>query len=143
MNYNDAFSEVKGLTKRTTKTAMELVEFFCRIADEKKVSDLVVLDVSQLTPITNFFIIGTCENSLHIDAVVEEMEFRAKHELGMLLKRSGEPSSNWVVLDADDVIIHLFNPELRDYYDLETLWAAAEKWVWVDNALKAETTITT
>ncbi len=142
MSHNDS-SEVKGLAKKPARTAMELVEFFCRIADEKKVENLVVLDVSQLTPIADFFIIGTCENPLHIDAVAEEMEFRAKHELGMLLRRSGEPSSNWVVLDAGDVIIHLFNPELRDYYDLETLWAAAEKWVWVDNALKAETTIAT
>lgn len=131
------------MVRKTTKTVLELVEFFCRIADEKKVGNLVVLNVSQLTPITNFFIIGTCENPLHIDAVVEEMEFKAKHELGMLLKRSGEPSSNWVVLDVGDVIVHLFNPELRDYYELETLWAAAEKWVWVDNELRVETTFTT
>jgi ribosomal silencing factor RsfS len=46
-------------------------------------------------------------------------------------------------LDAGEVIIHLFNPELRDYYDLETLWAAAEKWVWVDNTLKPEVALTT
>lgn len=131
------------MARKPTNTALELAEFFCKIADEKKVGDLVVLDVSQLTPITDFFLIGTCENPLHIDAVAEEMELRAKYELGMLLKRSGEPSSNWVVLDAGDVIIHLFNPELRDYYDLETLWAAAERWVWVNNALKAETTIAT
>jgi Uncharacterized homolog of plant Iojap protein len=71
------------------------------------------------------------------------MEFRAKRELGMLLRRTGEPISNWVVLDAGEVIIHLFNPELRDYYDLETLWAAAEKWVWVDNTLKPEVALTT
>jgi ribosome-associated protein len=101
------------------------------------------LDVSRLTPIADFFVIGTCENPLHIDAVAEEMEFRAKHELGMLLRRTGEPISNWVVLDAGEVIIHLFNPELRDYYDLETLWAAAEKWVWVDNTLKPEVALTT
>jgi len=134
---------VKVLAKRNERTAWELVEFFCRIADEKKVSNLVVLDVSRLTPIANFFVIGTCENPLHIDAVAEEMELRAKHELGMFLRRTGEPISNWVVLDAGEVIIHLFNPELRDYYDLETLWAAAERWVWVDNALKSEATLTT
>jgi len=123
-------------------TAFELANFFCRIANEKKVSDVVVLDVSRLTPIADFFVIGTCENQLHIDAVADEMEFRAKHELGMLLRRTGEPASNWVVLDAGDVIVHLFNPELRDYYDLETLWAAAGKWIWVDNALKAEEMVT-
>lgn len=134
---------MNGLARETMKTALELAEFFCRIADEKKVADLVVLDVSRLTPITNFFVIGTCENPLHIEAVADEMEFKAKHELGMLLRRSGEPSSNWVVLDAGDVIIHLFNPELRDYYDLETLWAAADRWVWEDNTLKAETTVAT
>lgn len=126
---------------RRDMTAFELAEYFCRIADEKKVSDIVVLDVSRLTPIADFFVIGTCENHLHIDAVADEMEFRAKHELGMFLRRIGEPASNWVILDAGDVIVHLFNPELRDYYDLETLWAAAEKWVWVDNALRAEETV--
>jgi ribosome-associated protein len=114
------------------------VAFFCRIADEKKVGDVVVLQVSGLTPIADYFVIGTCENPLHIDAVAEEMELRAKQELGLFLRRSGEPRSNWVILDADDVIVHLFNPDLRDYYDLETLWAAAERWVWADGALRQE-----
>lgn len=124
-------------------TAFELAEYFCQIADEKKVTEIVVLDVSRLTPIADFFVIGTCENPLHIDAVADEIEFRAKHELGILLKRTGEPSSNWVILDAGDVIFHLFNSELRDYYDLETLWASAGKWVWVNKDLKAEATIPT
>ncbi len=132
-----------GLTQKPTLSAWEKVQFFCRIADEKKVSDVVVLDVSRLTPIAHFFLIGTCENPLHIDAVAEEMEFRAKHELGLLLRRTGEPASNWVVLDAGNVIIHLFNPELRDYYDLETLWATADRWVWDGSALRAEAVLTT
>jgi ribosome-associated protein len=119
-------------------SAWEKVAFFCRIADEKKVGDIVVLQVGGLTPIADYFVIGTCENPLHIDAVAEEMELRAKQELGLFLRRSGEPRSNWVILDADDVIVHLFNPDLRDYYDLETLWAAAERWIWVGGALRQE-----
>ncbi len=126
------------MKERLAVTAWEKAEFFCRIADEKKVSDVVVLDVADLTPIAHYFVIGTCENALHLDAVVDEMEFRAKRNLGLLLRRSGEPLSNWVVLDAGDVLVHLFNPELRYYYDLETLWAAAERWVYVDQMLKAE-----
>ncbi|MGQ9461902.1 MAG: ribosome silencing factor [Candidatus Fervidibacter sp.] len=118
------------MTERLKEATWKLVEFFCQIAEEKKVSDLVVLDVSKLTPIADFFVIGTCENPLHIDSVAEEMEFRAKHQLAIPLRRIGEPNSNWVVLDAGEVVVHLFNPELRDYYDLESLWAAAEKWVW-------------
>ncbi len=129
------------MRQKPAVTAWEKVQFFCQIADEKKVSDLVVLDVSRLTPIADFFVIGTCENPLHIDAVADEMELRAKHELGLLLRRTGEPASNWVVLDAGNVIVHLFNPELRDYYDLETLWAAAEKWVWEGSALRAEASL--
>ncbi len=135
------FGEVNNLLQKVL-TPFELAEYFCRIADEKKVSDIVVLDVSRLTPIADFFVIGTCENQLHIDAVADEMEFRAKYELGIFLKRTGEPASNWVILDAGDVIVHLFNPELRNYYDLETLWAAAEKWVWVENALRVEEAVT-
>ncbi|MCS7264498.1 MAG: ribosome silencing factor [Armatimonadetes bacterium] len=122
-------------------TAFDLAEFFCQIADEKKVSEIVVLNVSPLTTIADFFVIGTCENQIHIEAVADEMEFRARHELGIFIRRTGEPASNWVVLDAGDVIVHLFNPELRDYYDLENLWAPSERWVWVDNALKAEETV--
>lgn len=119
-------------------TAWEKVEFFCRIADEKKVTEIVVLDVHKLTPIADYFILGTCENYLHIDAVVDEMEYRAKRELSLLLRRIGEPRSNWVILDADDVLVHLFNPELRDYYDLEGLWAAADRWILTDGSLKTE-----
>lgn len=131
-------TEVNDLARKPVVTAWEKAEFFCRIADEKKVQDVVVLNVAELTPIANYFVIGTCENYLHIDAVVDEMKIRSKQELGILLRHSGEPRSNWVVLDADDVIIHLFNPDLRDYYDLETLWATAEQWVCSDGTLKAE-----
>ncbi|GBC99130.1 Ribosomal silencing factor RsfS [bacterium HR17] len=120
-------------------TARDKAEFFCRIADAKKVSDIVVLEVKGLTPIADYFVLGTCENALHIEAVAEEMELRAKHDLGIIVRRSGEARSNWVVLDADEVLVHLFNPDLRDYYDLETLWAAAPRSAWIEGALRAET----
>ncbi len=122
--------EGKGVIKGVEPKAsgLERVRFFCQIAEEKKVTDIVVLYVGPATPITDYFVIGTCENTIHLDAVCDEMERRTKKELSEVARRSGTAESRWVLLDADSVIVHLFTSDLREFYDLEGLWGMAERW---------------
>ncbi|MCS7224841.1 MAG: RsfS/YbeB/iojap family protein, partial [Armatimonadetes bacterium] len=58
-----------------------------------------------------------------------------KKDLGLLVRRTGTALSRWVILDADDVVIHLFTADLRDFYDLEGLWGTAERWKVADGQM--------
>lgn len=99
-----------------------------RIAHENRGRDIVVLDLRQLTPIFDYFVLasGTSRRQLH--AMSEEIDHALEEGLGQRrLGIEGYEESRWILLDYGDVVIHLFEPETRDYYALEELWGHAKQ----------------
>lgn len=94
-----------------------------RAADEKKATDIMVQDVRELISITDFFVIVTAANNRQVDAIVDEVE-KAERETANVkpLHREGTEDGRWALLDYGDFVVHIFQPEARDYYRLETLW---------------------
>jgi ribosome-associated protein len=90
-----------------------------------------VLDVHEQLQITDFFVIATGLNERHLRAMGGEIDVRIKKEDGRL-KHHGEGMKNerWVLLDYGTVVVHLFHPEAREYYDLEFLWGEASRVEW-------------
>jgi ribosome-associated protein len=74
---------------------------------------------------SDYFVIASAGSSRQMDAVLESIEEALEEDRPTLIGREGEPESGWVLLDYGDVIVHLFAPEERAYYDLEGLWQAA------------------
>ncbi|MCA9038947.1 MAG: ribosome silencing factor [Planctomycetaceae bacterium] len=101
-----------------------------RIADEYKCKDVVVLDMSTVTPIVDFFVIGTGITPRQMRAVADEadrsMEDHGGHRLGL----EGRDSNIWVLNDYGDIVLHLFNRDSREMYNLEGLWADAKLVDW-------------
>jgi len=96
------------------------------IFEEKQVEDIVLLDMQKVTIITDYFLIGTAASDRQSRAVVEEVAARVKEEEGIPpLGIHGAPESGWIIIDYGDVVVHLFAPEKRTYYDLEGLWSRA------------------
>ena len=98
-----------------------------RVAEENRGRDIVVLDMRQLTPIFDYFVLasGTSRRQLH--AMSEEIDHALEEGLGdRRLGIEGYDESRWILLDYGDVVIHLFEPETRDYYALEQLWGHAK-----------------
>ncbi|MCS7253335.1 MAG: ribosome silencing factor [Armatimonadetes bacterium] len=116
----------------------ELVLDICRIADEKRGNEILVMEIAHLLPIASYFVVVTCENPIHIDALASELEERIENKWNIRVRREGEPQSRWVILDFGDVIVHLFDNELRQYYDLEGLWADAPMMKWDGKLTKWE-----
>ena len=88
-------------------------------------SDIVLLDVRSVCGFADYFVICSAESERQISAVVEEID-RTLTENGVRFYRSeGKPDSGWVLMDLDDVIVHIFSPEQRSFYKLEDLWAKA------------------
>ena len=94
---------------------------------ERKGDDIVVLKMDEVLPITDWFVVATGRNRRHVDALTEHVLVSLKAR-GVLAKhRSGKDTGRWVLLDFGWVVVHLFQPEEREYYDLEMLWADADK----------------
>ncbi len=109
-----------------------------RAADEKAGHDIVVLDVGDIISIVETFVIVSAPNSRAVNAVVDniEMILRDKHDAKPRTSE-GRDSSTWVLLDYSDMIVHVFLDETREYYDLERLWADADRIEWRTKARQA------
>ena len=96
-------------------------------AVEKKGRDIVILDVKKLSDITDYYFIITASSERQLKAVRDEIEFRLKKKFGIFPKHvEGAPPSLWVVLDYSDFIVHIFEENIRKYYELERLWKDAK-----------------
>jgi len=108
----------------------EIAAAAARAAADKQAEDVVVLDVHELIVITDFFVVCTGTSDRHVKTLVEEVE-KALRGLGFKpVRREGEQEARWVLLDYVDVVVHVFAPEERDYYDLERLWRDAPRLAW-------------
>jgi ribosome-associated protein len=96
-------------------------------AENKKASNVVILDVGDLLGITEFFVIVSASNPRQLDTVLDEVHRVLKAEGRAPLRREGTASDGWAVLDYGDVVVHVFTEVQRDYYDLERLWADAPR----------------
>jgi ribosome-associated protein len=102
-----------------------------RAADEKKGTDIVVLDVSHLLGITDAFVIVSASSDRQARTVAEEVERQVKLNDGPSPRRiEGMSSADWVLLDYGDFVVHVFQQETRDFYELERLWADAPVIEW-------------
>ncbi len=92
-------------------------------ADDKLASDIMVQEVGELTSVTEYFVIVTAANNRQVDAIIEEVEEQCRAKAGRKpLHREGIESGTWALLDYGDFVVHVFQPEARDYYRLEQLW---------------------
>jgi ribosome-associated protein len=98
------------------------------IADSKKAEDLVVLDVSELVGYTDHLVIATARNERQAKAIHDEVYERLKKDDGLLPARvEGAAEGRWVLMDYLECVLHVFVPELRERYRLETLWGEAPR----------------
>jgi len=112
---------------RKARPASPLVAALVAAFAEKKVDDVRVLDVSELSTITDFLVIGTGNSETHLRALRIEAD-RVLKEFGThIIGRDSQLESGWTVVDAFDVMVHLLTAEKREYYRLEHLWRDADE----------------
>ena len=111
-----------------TRTTEALVRVAADGILDKKGEDLVVLDLTEVTPLTDFFIICTGNNSRQIRTIAEEVEAKVKEAFGVSPRSvEGLGDMSWVLMDYVDFVVHIFMPETRDFYSLERLWGDAAR----------------
>jgi ribosome-associated protein len=106
-----------------TAEAVALAVTAADAADDKKATDLTILDVADLLAIVDVFLLVTAGSDRQLKAVGDAIEEKLRQQDRRPLRREGTPSAGWVLLDYGDVVCHLFSTEQRDFYALERLWA--------------------
>ncbi|MGH2588103.1 MAG: ribosome silencing factor [Dehalococcoidia bacterium] len=89
---------------------------------ERQAEDIAVIDVSKVAGFADRFVLGTVLSERQMNAVIDSLDERLAGQGIHIRRREGEPDSGWVLLDLNDVIVHLFGPEERGFYNLEGLW---------------------
>ena len=92
------------------------------ILDEKGASDMIILEVAHLTSITDYFVIANGRNLQSVRSLAEDLEEKLAEDGVEPRRKEGERESRWIVLDYAHVIVHIFHPEERQYYNIERLW---------------------
>lgn len=107
--------------------AREKAEFCALVALDHKAEDLILLKVTELSTITDYFVICTGRSSRHVLAIADHIEMSLGKRGIKPLGIEGRQQGHWVLLDYDDVVVHVFYEPVRRFYDLESLWSDAEK----------------
>jgi ribosome-associated protein len=115
------------LTRKQNSTAKEFALAAAKLAAGRHCSDIVVLDLTGISPATDYFVIATGTSDRQIRAVADEICEAARNQGFQRFGRAGYEQARWVLLDFVDVVIHIFDSEYRDYYDLELLWGDAKR----------------
>lgn len=98
------------------------IEVILNACDNKKAYNFVVLDVSKISSITDYFIICSGNNEKQTVAIAEEVIEKASQEGIKIYHKEGLDTGRWILLDADNIIVHIFQRDEREVYDLESLW---------------------
>ncbi len=101
------------------------------IASDKKASDVVLLDIRDVTTIGDYFVICSGSNPRQIQAIADAIDEELGKQGANLLHREGIAETGWLLLDFGDVIVHIFGTKERDYYRLERLWSEAKTVVYL------------
>ena len=106
--------------------ARELAWHCRELADNKKAENVVILDVREISSITDYFVVATGTSEPHLRAIVDEVRETLREDFGLEPRATdGSLHTAWVVLDYFDVILHVMRADVRERYDLEGLWSDA------------------
>lgn len=111
------------MPENDNKSIRECALIAAKAADDKKATDIMIQEVGQLTSMTDYFVIATAANNRQVSAIIDEIEKAEREQAGVKpLHREGLDEGTWALLDYGAFVVHVFQPEARDYYRLEALW---------------------
>jgi ribosome-associated protein len=93
--------------------------------DDDKAEDVVQIDLRGRSSVADWMVVASGRSSRQVAAIAEKLGERLKQEAGISVKMEGKATGDWVLIDAGDVVVHVFRPEVRDFYQLEKMWQTA------------------
>ena len=106
--------------KETSSEA--LMSLIVSSLEDDKAEDIVQIDLRGKTTIGDYMVIASGRSTRQVTSISEKLTDRLKSHFGVLCKTEGKDSGDWVLIDSGDVIVHVFRPEVREFYQLEKMW---------------------
>ena len=106
------------------KKAAAMLALVMKSLDDDKAEDIVSIDLAGKTPIADYMVVASGRSARHVSALADHVMRRLKEKGFGLAQAEGMTQGDWVLIDAGDVVIHVFRPEVRQFYRLEKMWSA-------------------
>jgi ribosome-associated protein len=90
--------------------------------EDDKAEDILTIPLAGRSEMADFMVIATGRSSRQVASIAEKLGDRLKHDLGIIVRTEGKDLGDWVLIDAGDVVVHVFRPEVREFYQLEKMW---------------------
>lgn len=107
---------------QTTPTSEELLDWIVTFLDDEKAEELVQIDLRGRSEIADYMVICSGRSTRQVTALADKMTAKLKESFGRAAKIEGKGAGDWVLIDTGDVIVHVFRPEVREFYQLEKMW---------------------
>jgi ribosome-associated protein len=105
-----------------TSDSSALLSTILASLEDDKAEDIVTIPLAGKSEMADHMVIATGRSSRQVSALSDKLTDRLKHELGLIARSEGKDLGDWVLIDAGDVIVHVFRPEVREFYQLEKMW---------------------
>ena len=105
----------------------EMAKLACHALNDKKAEEIRVIDISDISPLADYFVIATGANTNQIQAMVDAVEEELGRQGHTVKQIEGNRTSSWILMDYRDIIVHIFSKEDRLFYDLERIWTDGKK----------------
>ncbi|SHI97565.1 ribosome-associated protein [Wenxinia saemankumensis] len=106
-------------------TSDELLEAILASLDDDKAEDVTRIDLRGRSDMADWMVVASGRSTRQVAAIAEKLADRLKQGFGLNVKMEGKESADWVLIDASDVVVHVFRPEVREFYQIEKMWAPA------------------
>ncbi len=113
----------KKTTTSTENTDEQILKIIVDTLEDNKADNIVTIDLKGKTSIASYMVVASGTSQRHVAALAEHVQMKLK-ESGFVSTSEGEEKADWVLIDAFDVIVHIFKPEVRDFYNLEKMWSS-------------------
>ena len=111
------------LAEATALPTMSVLDLVLNTLEDNKAEEIVSIDLERKSQIADHMVIASGRSNRQVASLAEKLSERLKDGFGISPRNEGKANADWVLLDAGDVIIHIFRPEVREFYQLEKLWA--------------------
>ena len=110
------------MTAQPTTTSERLLAAVLKSLDDDKGEDIVQISLRGKSEMGDYMVIASGRSTRQVTAMAEKLADKVKQEFGIISKTEGKDTGDWVLIDTGDIIVHIFRPEVREFYQLEKMW---------------------
>ena len=102
--------------------SMSMLDLVLNSLQDDKAEDIVTIELQGKSQIADYMVVASGRSTRQVSAIAEKLSDRLKQNMGVIARIEGKAAGDWVLLDTGDIIVHVFRPEVREFYQLEKMW---------------------